>query len=341
MPSVGARRLFGVALAVALGLAPQVSAAQSSRDAQIAAVSDWIATACTGPFGTFRVHPHGKYVSGYFGNIISIGLIAAKTRPDLALEWMKYYVGSAHDSASGVDGVPDDVNIQADGSLKTRGRPDSTDAYGATFMMVSRAAFESGDPALRDFVLAHKSDVLRIGESSLATQQPNGLTWSRPQYRIAYAIDNMQVYRGMLDGAALVQEAFHDTATAARWRAAANKTAHGIATYLWEPATTSYRPYVNEHLEGPSADLSQPYPGALAQDMAIVYGLPDLTPQRDASILSRTFASMSSPLANDEREYRLLYDLAKAHSGPHVDVPPFTPSDVCVDAGWYLMLASF
>ncbi len=324
--------------ALTLALVPCASGAAQTESVTNAA--NWIATSCTGPYGTFRVHPGGKYVSGYFGNIISIGLTAAKTRPGLVLAWMQYYIDHAHDSGSGVDGVPDDVNIQSDGSLLSRGRPDSTDAYGATFMTLSRAAFESGDPDLRGFVLAHGAELVRIGSSSLATQQPNGLTWSRPQHHIAYAIDNMQVYRGMLDGAALMREAFHDTATAARWREAANDTLQGIRTYIWDEATTSYRPYVDEQFTGPTADLSQAYPGALAKDMAIYYGLPDMTPARSASILSRTFVSMRAPQAGDETEYRIVYDLALAHSGPHVEALPFTPSDVCADAGWYLQLAA-
>jgi hypothetical protein len=313
--------------------------AQTTNDSVRSAVN-WLGTSCAGPGGTFRVHPGWKYVSGYFGTIISIGLIAAKVRLDLVRDWMTYYVAHAHDSATGIDGVPDDVNILADGSFEDRGGPDSTDAYGATFMMLSRAAYESGDSTLRSFVLSHRSDLLRIGDSSLATQQPNGLTWSKPEHHFAYAADNIQVYRGMLDGAALFEEAFGDRMTAERWRAAANRSQEGIRTYLWDEANLSYRPYVDKDFNGPTADLSEIYPGALAQIMAIVYQVPDVTPQRAASLLSRTYASMSSPLATEKREYRILYDVALARSGHSVRPVAFTPSDICVDAGWYLLLTS-
>jgi hypothetical protein len=325
------RAISALVLAALTALGPASSAQPAA---------DWIASSCTAPGGLFRVHPNGRYVSGYFGNILALGLVQARQRLDIVRDWMAFYIEDAHDSGSGVDGVPDDVRIEPNGSLVSRGRPDSTDAYGATFLMLARAAYESRDESLRALISAHRSDILRIGDSAIATQQPNGLTWSRPQHHIAYAIDNEQVYRGLLDGAVLARDAFGDSATAQRWEAAADRVSRGMQRYMWDPGSASYRPYVGARFTGNEADLSRAYPDALAQAMAIVYNLPGVQGARAASLLSRTYVSLTSATTGNPQEYQLVYELALARSGSAAPVSPFVPSDVCVDAGWYLLLAT-
>lgn len=279
-------------------------------------------------------------MSGYFGNIAATGLAASTLHPEVVLAWMQWYVARAHDSGSGVDGVPDDATQAGDGSFVSRGRPDSTDAYGATFLILARTAFASGDPQVREYLREHRSDVVRIVHSILATQQPNGLTLARPQHRIAYAIDNEQVYRGLLDGAAVMQEAYGDAA-AARWmRERAAEVARGLAQVLWDPKTQSYRPEVNPQGDGPAADLSRAYPDALAQAYAVVYGVVDPRSPRAASLLSRAAPALANAATGDATEYRFVLALAQRAMGsePPLRSAPFQPPPVCADAGWYLLL---
>jgi hypothetical protein len=300
--------------------------------------SSWLAAACRGPAGTLTVRPDGEAINGYFGNITALGLAAAKLRLDVVRGWMTWYFANAHDSGSGIAGVPDDRHIDPDGSLTTTGRPDSTDAYGATFLSLALAAYHTGDPRLRALIESHQADLLRIGRSAIATQQPDGLTWSRPQHRIKYAIDNEQVYRGMLDGAQLFSEAFHDAATAHEFRAAAHAVARGVERVLWDQTSQTYRPYVGANGVGPTADLAKAYPDALAQSMAIVYGIVDPRGARAASLLARTATTLSDPAT--ELEDRAILVMANHLAGRPLVPVPFIPPKICVNAGWYLILSA-
>ncbi len=295
----------------------------------------WIASECATPGGAFRVRPNGQYVSGYFGTLVALGLVRANERPDLALAWMRWYVAHAHGSGSGIDGVVDDIDLFK-GAEFSRGRPDSTDAYGAVFLMLARAAYDSGHPALRSFVLAHRSDLVRIMDSSIATIQTNGLTWSRPQYRIYYAIDNAQVYRGLLDAADLFRRAFHDNLKAAFYEENARAMKHGIDTILWDERTQSYRPYMNQRGTSGPANLSQPYPDALAQMFAVYYGVVDPASPRAADLVKRAsdaILAQGDPLD----EMRLVLFATRQKMGEPTDLPAFRPPALCIDAAWYLI----
>jgi hypothetical protein len=300
--------------------------------------SSWLASSCRGPAGTLTVRPGGETISAYFANITALGLADTKLRLDVVQAWMAWYFANARDSGSGVAGVPDDRHIAPDGSLSSTGRPDSTDAYGATFLSLALAAYHAGDPRLRALIESHQADLVRIGRSAIATQQADGLTWSRPQHRIKYAIDNEQVYRGLLDGAQLFGEAFHDTATAHEFRAAAHAVARGLERVLWDPTSQTYRPYVGSNGVGPTADLSRAYPDALAQNMAIVYGIVDPRGARAASLLARTATTLSDPSA--ELEDRAIFVMANHLAGRPLVPVSFIPPEICVDAGWYLILSA-
>ena len=294
----------------------------------------WLATKCATSSGAFLVKPGGQYVSGYFGTIVADALVRARERSDLALAWMGWYVAHAHGSGSGIDGVPDDIDLFK-GAEFSRGRPDSTDAYGAIFVTLARDAYESGDPALRSFVLSHRSDLVRIVDSSIATMQSNGLTWSRPQHRIFYAIDNVQVYRGLLDAADLFRHAFDDRTTALRYEDDATIVKHGIDTVLWDPATQSFRPYMNELGTSGSANLSQPYPDALAQLLAVYYGALDRQSSVAASLVERASPALLAS-ENTIDEQRLIVYATQKRMGKQISLAPFTPPALCVDAAWYL-----
>ncbi len=313
-----------------------VAPAKANADAVDAAT--WLVSSCRGPAGTLTVRPGGREVSGYFGNIAALGLADTKQHLDVVHDWMAWYFDNARDSASGVDGIPDDRDIEDNGSFRSRGRPDSTDAYGATFLSLSLAAYGTADPGLRQLILTHRGDLLRIARSITATQQPDGLTWSRPQHHVKYAIDNQQVYRGLLDGAQLFGQAFHDSATAQHLRNLAGKVAGGLEQVIWDPLSAAYRPYVGASGTGPPADLSKSYPDALAQGTAIVYGVIDPRGPRAASLLARIANTLGDP--NARLEDRSILAIAHHLAGLPLITVQFVPPDVCVNAGWYLILQS-
>ncbi|MDE2572364.1 MAG: hypothetical protein KGM44_07580 [bacterium] len=323
------------AAAGAAPLAPPAPAAAPAEAEHRAA--DWIADSCRAEGGALTVHPRGKTVSGYFGNITASGLAAVGLHLDVVRDWMAWYVAHAHGSGSGVDGVPDDATVLTGGGLRSRGRPDSTDAYGATFMSLALAAYQTDDPALRMFIAEHRDAMRTIALSAVATQQPNGLTWSRPQHAIEYAIDNEQVYRGMLDGAALMERAYHDTALAQTLRADAAATLRGMQISLWDERTQAFRPYVGISGRGPAPDLARLYPDALAQVLAIVYGVVDPASPRAASLLARSASSLVPQSEGDVLEFTYAVALAKDRMGGDAGgALSFVEPPLCVDAGWFL-----
>lgn len=282
-----------------------------------------------------RVRPGRSYVSGYFGTLVSDALVRTGVRGDIALNWMRWYIANAHGSGSGIDGVPDDVDVLRH-NVVSRGRPDSTDAYGAMFLMLARDAYSSGDPALRAFVLSHRADLIRIMDSSLATLAPIGLTISRPGHEVYYTLDNVQVYRGLRDAAALFREAFHDEATANRYDATAATVLAAIQVNLFDDATQTFRAYAFPGHPGPVADLSKAYPDALAQILPIYYGVVPPQSPLAASLVARAAPTLeTSPDGLEEHRYALL--ATKRVMGAAIAVPDFTPPPLCVDAAWYLL----
>ncbi len=301
---------------------------------QMERASDWIANQCL-VGDMLRVRPARSYVSGYFGTLVSDALVRSGLRSDIVLNWMRWYVAHAHGSGTGIDGVPDDVDVIRH-RVVSRGRPDSTDAYGAMFLMLAHDAYASGDPALRAFVLRHRADLVRIMDSSLATLQPIGLTLSRPGHAVYYTIDNVQVYRGLREAAALFREAFGDETTARRYGDDAATIRSAIQTHLFDEATQSYRPYAFPGHPGPVADFTKSYPDALAQILAIYYGVVPPDGALAASLVARAAPALqTSPDGLEEHRYALL---ATQHlMGSAVTVPAFSPPPLCVDAAWYLL----
>ncbi len=321
--------IFGpVALIISL-LQPEVQRERAST---------WVAAHCVLPGGALRVRPGGHFVSGYFGSMTADGLVRARMQPQLVLGWMAWYVAHAHGSGSGIDGVADDATVR-DGVETSRGRPDSTDAYGAVFLSLARDAYESGDPSLRAFVVAHHADLVRIADSSIATLQPIGLTWARPNRHVFYAIDNEQVMRGMRDAAALMREAFDDRANARRFDRAAATVARALRAHLWDDRVQAVRPYEMASGRFSTPDPGRIYPDALAQLFAVVDRVPSLSFAQRQTLASRVAASV---LAQSDAldEAALVALVAERDAGIAVRVPAFHAPPLCANAGWYLRVAS-
>lgn len=310
---------------------------------QALAAATWISDRCIIPGGAITVRPGGTFVSGYFGNLTALGLLATGIYPELVRSWMDWYIAHAHDSVSGLDGVPDDATLYPNGIVASRTRPDSTDAYGATLLSLARAAYDGGVPSLHEFLGEHRADLVRIATSVLATQQSSGLTWSRPQHQIAYAFDNAQVYAGLLDGAYLFREAFGDDAFAAQLDGAAARVRSGMFSVLWDPASQSFRPYVGVHEAAryPAADFTKVYPDAIAEVMMVVYGVVPANSTLATSLVRRAAPALLADGGLSALEDRAALRIAlRAIGAPQPPLADFAPPSLCVDAGWYLVDAT-
>lgn len=303
-----------------------------------APIARWIGDHCVAADGALTVRPGGHRVSGYFGNLTALGLAEAGDTPGALLGWLRWYVAHAQGTR---DGVPDDVTLAPNGRVAARQRPDSTDAYGATFLMVAWRVLQGEDSSPRRFILKHRAAVERIALSVLATQQADGLTWARPNHPVAYAIDNAQVYRGLLDGASLVDEAYKDRDLSRLLVRDADRVRRGMLRDEWDIHTQSFRPFVGTGRPDsyPSADLTVAYPDALAQVAAVLYDIiPSKSPLAE-NLLERARPALDYGTPTSRTfEFRLMYLAAREQIGKRINPMPFSPPNLCSDAGWELFL---
>jgi len=163
---------------------------------------------------------------------------------------------------------------------------DSTDSYAATFLSLAWTYWQTGDQESHAYLRTLKSEIECIANVILETQQDNGLTWAKPDYKTEYLMDNVEVYRGLKDAADLFETAFHDHDRGSRYLLHAAKAFHGIADSLWDPAHNNYRTYAG----APPSDWSVWYPDSTAQLFPVLDGVlqPD---DPKAKLLYETFNS--------------------------------------------------
>ncbi|HHV56036.1 MAG TPA: hypothetical protein GXX55_11425 [Firmicutes bacterium] len=237
---------------------------------------EWIAWTQL-PQGPF---PTGRRVVPYFANFATFGLLvdegdgpaygAAVRRH---LEW--YLAHLERPDYLGIRGTVYDYELSWDGVLRPTGDYDSSDSYGATFFSALRRYYEiTGD---REFVQKHRAELEEIAGAVLATQQRDGLTWAKPNYRVKYLMDNSEVYRGLADLAFLCREVLGDAALADRYQAKADQVRRGIERYLWKG--DHYAMAIDDRGQAFPWDGKKWYPDATSQLFPIWLGVID--PQSD------------------------------------------------------------
>ncbi len=306
----------------------------------LAPAARWIERNCIASDGAITVRPHGRRVSGYFGNLTALGLAESGESSHVVLRWMQWYIEhAAHASLR----VPRDARLGSTGHILSTEAPDSIDAYGATFLMLALRSYRSESPSLRRYIRERRSAIERVALSVTAMQQRNGLTWASPEHHVAYAIDNAQVYRGLRDGARLVALAYHDRAFSHLLRVDADRVRAAMLGELWDSRQRSFRSYIGgkAYAKAPAANLHISYPDALAQATAVLYGVLEPHGERARALLARIRETLD-PQTTVARtsEFRLIYLAALERAGQPPAPQAFTPPRLCSDAGWELMLAS-
>lgn len=176
--------------------------------------------------------------------------VAALERAWAHLSW--------HADAQDERGYVTDYAVAADGSLASTGDMDSTDSYAALFALAAEAAYRStraldGAGAARGRLTALAPGLdgaLRAVESTVAS---DGLTWAKPTWRVAYLMDQAEVYAGMTSAGRLFA-ALGDSRRAKRARSVADGVRRGVAG-LWNPARGSYDWARHEDGSTTAADL--------------------------------------------------------------------------------------
>ena len=153
---------------------------------------------------------------------------------------------------------------------------DSTDSYGATFLMVLTKYYEkTGD---KEYIIAHKDEMARIVKSMFTTLH-KGLAYARPDYEVKYLMDNCEVYEGALMAADLFREviipvdsSFNEVITTCETNA--EIILNSIENILWKESENRYVTAIFKN--GRNAhDFSWNsfYPSVSAQVFPIIHGV--------------------------------------------------------------------
>jgi len=163
---------------------------------------------------------------------------------------------------------------------------DSTDSYSAAFILVLDAFAKTKNGA--SYLIAHKQEFLDVLSVMLATLSNDGLTFAKPDYKIAYLMDNCEVLYALKAAERLLKEIYLPDASLSAWQKAALEKdlaravsaqkiiAHALESTLWNAGGGYYAPYLSSS-QAASFDPEVFYADAVSQLCPIIYGV--ISPQ--------------------------------------------------------------
>jgi hypothetical protein len=275
-----ARRFLAV-FSWAIGLVALCALGGEPEHASPLSPEEWIAVEnclaivrqCQVADGMIRIKGVGDpvWTVPYVSNFAAMALLAAhdlRSAPDdvrRVERWLLWY--AANQEADGT--ICDRTGTLA--SYRSNGRRDSTDSYAATFLMAVRRYQQ----AIRGRPAPPVVRAARLALSAVAdVTQSDGLTIAKPDYRMKYLMDNVEVYGGLTEGAALFQ-AVGDAKEAANARRMAAQVAAGLRGF-WSPRDACFA-FALDMKGRYSAGLEKPYPQGLAQLYALAHVEPRQT----------------------------------------------------------------
>lgn len=190
------------------------------------ATSNWVTATGVAPDGALLYG--SSQINPYYSNLAAIGLTKDPGSYAIVQRWMQWYINHLNwPDKWGLYGTTYDYSYN-NGAEVSLINADSTDSYAATFLSLSWAYYNTGDANAQAYVRTLSYQLDAIGQVIVKTQQPDGLTWAKPDYQIKYLMDNCEAYRGLRDLALVYQNAFNDTAKAQYYNAKADLMLQGI-----------------------------------------------------------------------------------------------------------------
>jgi hypothetical protein len=332
-----------------------VSTGSSSYQNNVDATARWTATSSTASDGAILYTP--QMIMPYYSNLAAIGLTKTPAYYSNVKSWMQWYLNHLNwPDKWGIYGTVYDYNVASDGTETATNDADSTDSYAATFLSLAWAYYQTGDPAAQAYVktLDYQLDV--IGGVIVQTQQSDGLTWAKPDYKIKYLMDNCEVYKGLSDLASLYQNGFNNPTKAAYYSAHASQALQGIESELWNAAANDY--YTNKDEAGGkgTANWSTWYPDATSQLFPVLHGVIDPSGSRAAQLYSHfnsAFPNWPTLGFSDSFPWALVSDAA-ALMGDNGRVNTYITTIqnryvsqgfpwtwYCAESGWFIRVNSY
>jgi len=252
--------------------------------------ADYILT-CQLPDGLIAMTPHEKvWAVPYFANLIGLGLLRAyqsvgdRRYLEAVLRYEEWYIR----------------HINPDGTIYdyvgTRDRPeptrdyDSSDAYPATFLTLCWETYRITKD--REWLKARFPVLIKCVEGIRLTWQEDGLTFGKPNYRVKYLMDNLEVRLG-LRAAVKIARTLRNRERTKTWEDLLAKNRQGLKL-LWmeEEGRFAMAMFEDGKLH---RDFAQWYPDGMANAMALAYILDPRDPKAKAlhEAVSRTFSEAS------------------------------------------------
>ncbi|MGC8627842.1 MAG: hypothetical protein ACP5VR_09900 [Acidimicrobiales bacterium] len=238
------------------------------------------------PDGAIAVWPDRptlRLIWPYLGNLAAAGLARASEVTGNPLYAQRawaylYWYASVEQPGSG---YVTDYTVQDGTTPVPNGNIDSTDAYAGTFLAAAwDTYYATSDLNELKGLAAGAAGALHAIES---TQQPNGLTWAKPTWQVAYLMDNAQALGG-LEAAASIESTLGNTALAAKASGDAAAMRQGIAD-LWDPATGAYDWAEQANGARHTTDWPVLYPDTMEQVFAVLWGA--VTGERATSLMEK------------------------------------------------------
>lgn len=237
--------------------------------------------------GAIKVHhspghldPQGgvwHYVSAYQVNLGLIG--ALRVAPQLAPtagQWLRWQ--AAHTTTTGPsESVVFDHWVRASDwqestcppgkSARSCPQVDAFDSTAASLLLMAQAyAQAEPNPAL-----LREPAMRRALEEAAATMarltQPNGLPWAKPDHRVAYLMDAVEVSAGWRAWSQLQRDVYGIPQAAKNSLATAQRTDAAIYKHLWHAPSQTWR----VSLDAPRADFRRWYPDTVAQAWPLLW----------------------------------------------------------------------
>jgi hypothetical protein len=268
-------------LAVAVVMVGRFVPGAAGTTTDVKSDADWILQAQLAD-GSIASYIDRQAVIPYMANYAAMGLARAafwtgrSTYADASWRWLSWYM--YHQDRQG---FVQDYRV-SNGSLEPTGDMDSTDAYAGTFLTAAWATWRF-DPTRHLGRLAKlKPGISRAIGAIETTVDSDGLTWAKPSWHVKYAMDQAEVYVGLL-AAGEMSWALGDSSLATRALGDARRLEAGFAA-LWNPETQAYDWALHENGTRQPTDWSVLYPDALQQAWVVALGLAD--PSRASDLMS-------------------------------------------------------
>jgi hypothetical protein len=236
-------------------------------------------------------------IEPYFSNIAMQGLLENPVPKYLEVvkKWIGWYISHLNTAETDYNGLPGTVYVYKvyakNPAREVSAREyDSTDSYAGTFIsLIKKYAERGGD---MDYIRSLEPVIKVIADVMIATQDTDGLTWAKPDYKIKYLMDNCEVYDGLISYVWLLEHVFSDKSQLSFYKDRAEHCLNGIEARLWNAANQSY----NWHLKGESR-WEKLYPETMAQAFPIHFDLISPAAQRAKNLYKKvceTYAGLQA-----------------------------------------------